>query len=141
MTLTISFPHPPKQLSPNGKVPLLARAAAKLNAMKINLKKTTRDGAYLRAISALNHVPQRNFPAKQVEVTWYYKRGVPPDVDNVVARLKPLLDGCAEAFGINDRDFESISVRRVHTKSGLAGTLDLTFDTEPLLPTDNANDD
>jgi hypothetical protein len=67
-----------------------------------------------------------------VAATWFYKRGVPPDVDNVVARLKPLLDGCAQAFGVNDRDFEDITVRRVKTLAADAGTVTLVFDTEPL---------
>jgi hypothetical protein len=53
-----------------------------------------------------------------------------PDIDNVVARLKPLIDGCALAFGINDRDLELGRVRRVHTLDEQAGTLVLHFDTE-----------
>jgi hypothetical protein len=74
-------------------------------------------------------LPQRNFPAREVSVTWYYK-GIIPDFDNVVARLKPLIDGCAMAFGINDRDLELGRVRRVHTLGKNAGKLFLIFDTE-----------
>lgn len=97
--------------------------------IKASVKTKTRNAAYLRALRAIATVPQRNFPAKLVEVTWYYK-GMKPDVDNVVARLKPLIDGCSMAFGINDRDLELGRVRRVHTLGKEAGTLVLHFDTE-----------
>ena len=98
--------------------------------IKASTKTKTRNAAYFRALRALNTVPQHNFPAKYVEVTWYYK-GVQPDVDNVVARLKPLIDGCAMAFGINDRDLELGRVRRVHTlDKKLTGTVTLHFDAE-----------
>lgn len=132
MKLSISFPHPPAGLSPNAKAPLQPRAAAGLNARKMRLKMETRNAAFVRALAATNDVPQRNFKARRVSATWYYKLGVAPDVDNVVARLKPLLDGCAQAFGINDRDLEDISVRRVKTLGPDAGTVTLEFDTEPL---------
>lgn len=132
MKLSISFPHPPAGLSPNAKAPLQPRAAAGLNARKMRLKMETRNSAFVRALAATTAYPQRNFPARRVAATWFYKRGVAPDVDNVVARLKPLLDGCAQAFGVNDRDFEDITVRRVKTLAADAGTVTLVFDTEPL---------
>lgn len=106
------------------------RGGAKGHAVaKMAAKMKTRDSAFIRAMQALNTVPQRNFPAREFSVTWYYK-GIIPDIDNVVARLKPLLDGCAMAFGINDRDLELGRVRRVHTLDKRAGTLVLHFDTE-----------
>lgn len=129
MQLSINFPHPDKVLSPNSKMPLQARAAAGLNAMKMAAKSATRQAAFVQANKALNSVPQRNFPAREVEVCWFYK-GTKPDVDNVVARLKPLIDGCAQAFGINDRDIELGRVRRIHALGSSAGTLTLTFNTE-----------
>jgi hypothetical protein len=95
----------------------------------MGVKMKTRDSAFVRAMQALNNVPQRNFPAREFSVTWYYK-GVIPDIDNVVARMKPLLDGCAQAFGINDRELELGRVRRVHTLRKAAGTLTLHFNTE-----------
>lgn len=130
MKLDIEFPHPDRVLSPNSHAPLTARGAQMHGIIKASTKTKTRNAAYFRALRALSTVPQRNFPAAFVEVTWYYK-GVQPDVDNVVARLKPLIDGCAMAFGINDRDLELGRVRRVHTlDKKLAGTLVLHFDTE-----------
>ena len=97
--------------------------------IKASVKAKTRNNAFILARAALANVPQHNFPARFVEVTWYYK-GIKPDVDNVVARLKPLIDGCAQAFGINDRELELGRVRRVHTLDKRAGTLVLHFDTE-----------
>lgn len=129
MKLDIEFPHPDRVLSPNSNAPLSARGAKTHGIIKANTKTKTRNAAYLRALRALATVPNRNFPAKYVELTWFYK-GMIPDVDNVVARMKPLIDGCAMAFGINDRDLEWGRVRRVHTLGKQAGTLVLHFDTE-----------
>jgi hypothetical protein len=64
-----------------------------------------------------------------VHVEWKYKGRI-PDVDNIVARLKPLIDGCSQAFGIDDRELELGRVRRVHTLGDDAGTVTLTFNTE-----------
>jgi hypothetical protein len=129
MKLEIEFPHPDKVLSPNTQVPLTARGARVHNLKRVEAKKKAREGAFLRAFAATLSLPQRNFPAREVSVTWYYK-GIIPDFDNVVARLKPLIDGCAMAFGINDRDLELGRVRRVHTLGKNAGKLFLIFDTE-----------
>jgi hypothetical protein len=130
MKLDIEFPHTDRVLSPNSHAPLTARGAQMHGIIKASTKTKTRNAAYFRALRALATVPQRTFPAAFVEVTWYYK-GVQPDVDNVVARLKPLIDGCAMAFGINDRDLELGRVRRVHTlDKKLAGTLVLHLSTE-----------
>lgn len=98
---------------------------------KMAKKMKARDQAFVIANHALNSVPQRNFPAVWIEITWHYKYGVKPDFDNVVASAKPLIDGCAQAFGINDRDLELGRVRRVRTlDEKLAKTVILHFDTE-----------
>ena len=99
------------------------------NLKRVEAKTKAREGAFGRAFAATLNLPQRNFPAREVSVTWYYK-GQMPDIDNVVARLKPLIDGCAQAFGINDRDLELGRVRRVHTLGKQAGTVILRFETK-----------
>ena len=129
MKLTITFPHPPSLLSLNGSMPTDPRAASARNRARIGVKMKTRDAAFVEANQAMHYMPQRNFPAKRVEVLWYYK-GIKPDVDGIVTRCKALLDGCAKAFGVDDRDFEDIRVRRVHTLGEKAKTVDITFDTE-----------
>lgn len=129
MKLTITFPHPPAILSLNGSMPTDPRAASARNRARIGVKMKTRQAAFVEANKAVNLMPQHNFPARRVSVAWYYK-GTKPDVDGVVTRCKALIDGCAQAFGMNDRDLEAIHVRRVHTLGPKAGTLDLVFDTE-----------
>lgn len=129
MKLEIEFPHPDKVLSPNTQVPLTARGARVHNFKRVKAKMKAREGAFLRAFAATLSLPQRNFPAREVSVIWFYK-GTMPDIDNVVARLKPLIDGCAKAFGVNDRDLELGRVRRVRTLGKNAGKLFLIFDTE-----------
>ena len=40
-------------------------------------------------------------------------------MDNIVARLKSVLDGCSAAFDIDDRHLELAGVSRVHAKNKL----------------------
>lgn len=129
MKLEIVFPHPPHVLSANARLPRNSAAAGKLNGAKIGAKMKTRDAARASAAAALAGIMQDRFPASVMSVEWYYKRGVKPDVDGVVTRMKPLLDGCALAFGINDRDIELGSVRRIRDLEN-GGTVKLIFDTE-----------
>lgn len=131
MKLDITFPHPDRILSPNGGAPLTTRGAKGHAMAKMGIKMKTRDSAFVRAMQALNTVPQRNFPAKQISITWFFKYGVEPDFDNIVGQVKPLIDGCAQAFGINDRELVLGRVRRVKTKDAEQGkTVVLQFDTD-----------
>lgn len=125
-TLRLTFPHPDRAISPNGSVPLKARAAKVQNLKKVACKKATREAAFLEARRALMTMPQHSFVPAEVHCDWVYK-GIKPDIDNVVARLKPLIDGCCLAFGCNDRDLELGRVRRIHSLGKDAGTLTLIF--------------
>lgn len=129
MELEITFPHSPSILGLNGSLPTEPRAASARNRARIGAKLKTRDAARMIAMQALQAVPQRNYPARTLYVEWYYK-GIKPDVDGVVTRLKPIIDGCALAFGINDRDIELGSVKRIHALDKRAGTVKLIFNTE-----------
>lgn len=126
MRLEIAFPHPNGALSPNAYRSLKPVAAARQNAKRMRLVEESRRVAFLRARAALNSCAQHNFSADEVDIVWYYK-GVKPDFDNVVACCKSIIDGCADAFGINDRTLELGRVRRVHALDERAGTLVLTF--------------
>lgn len=128
MKLALCFTHPKRELSPNGQLPLTAKGAMVANRKKVALKGATRNAAYLQTLSQMSREGLSTFPARSVSVEWRYKGRI-PDVDNVVARLKPLLDGCCHAFGIDDRYLELGWVRRVHTKEN-AGTVILHFNTE-----------
>lgn len=131
MELTITFPHPAAILGQNGSLPTEPRAASARNRARIGEKIKTREHARKLATLALKTVPQRNFPAKQLTVIWYFFGCVKPDVDGIVSKIKPLLDGCALAFGINDRDIELAAVHRVHSKEKNK-TCELVFNTETL---------
>lgn len=123
-TISLLFNHPDRAISPNGQVPLTKSGALKMNYKKVALKRATRNTAYLLALKELNG--SRYFPAKTVDVIWRYK-GRKPDLDNIVARLKPLIDGCCKAFGIDDRDLEFGQITRRHTLDEEAGTVQLIF--------------
>lgn len=99
-----------------------------MNYKKVALKRATRTAAYLEALKAMDYMPNRHFAAKKFDVIWNYK-GRKPDLDNIVARMKPLIDGCCLAFGIDDRDLELGRVDRMHTLTE-AGTVILSFSTE-----------
>lgn len=126
MKVSVLFNHPRAELGANGKSPLLARAAAAKNALKMRLVAETRHRAFVEARRAMQYMPQGNFAAKEVAITWFYK-GVRPDVDGVVTRCKALIDGCCDAFGVNDRELELGRVRRVHSLHEMAGTVELEF--------------
>lgn len=130
MKLEITFPHPDRAISPNGQVPLTERGAVICNRKRVALKGATRQAAFTEAMKAMQFMPQRNFPARSYEVEWRYKGRI-PDVDNIVARMKPLIDGCCQAFGIDDRYLELGRVKRVHSLGADAGTVILSFSTEP----------
>lgn len=99
-----------------------------MNYKKVALKRATRNAAYLEALKFMDYMPNRHFTARKFDVVWQYK-GRKPDLDNIVARMKPLIDGCCQAFGIDDRDLELGRVDRVHTLTD-AGIVLLIFDTE-----------
>lgn len=130
MKLTIQFPHPDRAISPNGQVPLTRQGAIRMNYKKVALKRATRNAAYLEAKNAMQYILHRGlFVPHKYDIVWRYK-GRKPDVDNIVARTKPLIDGCCKAFGIDDRDLELGRVDRVHTKGREAGTVLLIFEEE-----------
>lgn len=47
-----------------------------------------------------------------VTITFVLKKGSRIDRDNGLAALKPTLDGVAEALGVNDDQFEPVTLRR-----------------------------
>ena len=111
--LRFMFRQPPYGIGPNGrlhwgqKARLVAqvRGAAKLVALSV-LRKCVGGDAW--------------FVPRVYDVVWFYSRGVEPDADNVVGRCKPILDGCADAFGVDDRWWRLGEVRRVKVACGAA---------------------
>lgn len=129
MKVAISFVHPDGVLAPNASFPLQPRAAAAKNALRMRRKAEVRADARVRAEEVLQVMGVERFVPCCVDVRWFY-RGVCPDVDNVVARLKPLLDGCADAFGVDDRCLELGRVQRVHALGELGCEVELVFSDE-----------
>ena len=116
MKITVTLPHP--RNAPNGRIPLTRQAAIRANYASMSAKKQERHDSYTVALHETRKVldvARRHFlfVPKMYSIVWYY-RGVRPDADNVVARCKHVLDGCAAAFGVNDRTWELGRVKRVH---------------------------
>ena len=113
------FRQPPVVLRPNGRGHWAARARA---------VKRVREEARLVVLAVLRKDAVRFVP-RRYDVTWCYWAGAGPDLDNVLASCKALLDGCADAFGVNDRELELGMVVRVKVKrsDALAGYVELKF--------------
>ena len=90
----IDLPYPDKALWPNGR----AHWASKARETKKH-----RDWAMLATLDA--KVP-KGAQIASIRIMCYPKRTGPlPDRDNVTAACKAMLDGIADALGVNDRDF------------------------------------
>lgn len=128
MTLTITLSHPANKA--NSCMPGTRAAALKANYAKMGIKKKERNAGYIAALAAVRALlpvdgKVRVFSPTWYRIVWYYK-GVRPDADNIVARCKHVLDGCAFAFGVNDASWEFCGVQRVHDKSR-GGEVELVF--------------
>lgn len=104
--------------APNGSVPLTRLAAVRANYARIAAKNRERSDGWMAARRALCTLPcdangSVSFTPTAYKIIWPYK-GTMPDADNVVARMKHILDGCAMAFDINDRDLDLLGVERIH---------------------------
>ena len=123
MGLVITLPHPPQRLGANGSRGTSYGAVVALNL----LRKEAREAGYAACLEALK---QRGVPAFKPAayfIEWRYWGTVKPDVDNIVARLKSVLDGCSAAFGVDDRHLELAGVSRVHAKNKLNKGISIFF--------------
>ena len=119
-SLSISLPHPPKQLRPNTMrrchwAPIAAaRATARTMARQATMEAVLASTADLFT-----------FTPRYYSIVWYYK-GIRPDADNCLAACKAYLDGICDNLGINDRTLDVAHIIRHHDKAK-AGTLTITF--------------
>lgn len=91
------------------------------------LKQEAREAACKVCLDAMREKGVLSFHPAAYFVAWCYK-GVPKDVDNIVACLKGYLDGCCDAMGIDDRTLELAGVSRIHTKvPGVCKTVTIVF--------------
>lgn len=94
MTITITLPHPPSSLRPNG------RSHWRVKAQSV---KDYRTLAKVRAMEALG-TARPMWAAAKVAITWESNTMRHPDPDNIVASLKAAFDGLQDAGVVaNDR--------------------------------------
>lgn len=103
--ITISLPWPDAKLNPNRNKGLHWGATSAL-------RKSARDGAYLIAADAV--AKGALFPSLllPLTITFIQPDRRARDRDNLLAALKPSLDGLADALGVNDACFEPVTIRR-----------------------------
>jgi len=115
------LPHPPRELRPNGRVHWAAKARA---------VKSARACAKSMAFARMLRLGYGCFLPSRYQLVWYYK-GLAPDADNCLASCKAYLDGCCDAFGVDDRSLECAGIHRVHSlEVGVGGHVDLVFSRE-----------
>lgn len=120
MKLTVIVSKP--ENAANASRPLTQMAAVRANYARIAAKRRERNNGWMAARRALCTLPcdeqgRVAFVPLGYRIIWPYK-GVRPDADNVVARMKHALDGCALAFNLNDRDLDLLGVERVRLVKG-----------------------
>lgn len=97
MTVDLPFPH--KALWPNGRAHHMAKASE---------VKKHRQWAHLATLEALQERGTGGFGPGKIPITIVVHakpKGPLPDADNCIAACKAMLDGIADALGVNDRDF------------------------------------
>ena len=123
VTLTITLPHTPRELSPNARTPLTQRGAMVAGYKKTAAKRRARQMAWAVTQEALSG---RRMTPTHYWVIWYYK-GNKPDADNCLARCKAYLDGACKAMGIDDRTLDCAGIDRVHDLDR-AGQVKIVFE-------------
>jgi crossover junction endodeoxyribonuclease RusA len=95
MIIPVTLGWPSVDLSPNARVHWATLARAKKHA---------RNEAYFQVWQARAHwlyLPKRELSVS-AQVTFYPPNANRRDVDNFIARIKPHLDGIADAIGVDD---------------------------------------
>lgn len=113
-TVTITLPHPPQEVRPNARVHW-ARKAKKV--------KICRQAAFWRCKKTIANAAQ--FTPRFYGVTWYFF-GKVPDADNCLASCKSYLDGCCDAFKIDDKTLDVVYVVRIPDIKK-RGTIEIEF--------------
>lgn len=109
--LTVFLPWPDPALSPNRK--------NGKHWTTVHAKKTAaRDAAY-RLAKASTTADLRFGDRVPLHITFHSPDRRARDADNLLAACKPMLDGLADALGVNDSRFDPIVIRRANgTKPG-----------------------
>ncbi|AWB32362.1 RusA family crossover junction endodeoxyribonuclease [Orrella marina] len=101
--ITIILPWPDSRLMPNRKN---GRHWGTTQALKVKAK---REG-YFSALAAMNGRPLEISERVHVRVTFVAPDRRARDLDNLLACIKPQLDGIAKAVGVDDKLFRPITI-------------------------------
>ena len=110
--ILVTLPFPDRRLNPNN-------SKCKHWASTVALRKSARAGAaLLTQAAAAGHVLEPGAELALV-ITFVQHDRRARDRDNLLAACKPMLDGVADALGVNDSQFEPVTIRREYgTKPG-----------------------
>ena len=114
--IEIEIPWPSPDLSPNARLHYHAKASA--------VRKSRAEGAWI-AKTTKPVLPDGNIP---VSLMFYPQTRHRFDLDGLLTRCKPYLDGIADAWGINDFRFKPITIDMGEPVSG--GKVVITFGVE-----------
>lgn len=105
--ITIALPWPPRALNPNGRAHWRAKAKA--------ARQVRRDACILTLAAGVRALPWQSM---QVELIFCPPDRRPRDLDNMLASAKSLLDGVADATGVDDSRWGLSLTRGQPTKGG-----------------------
>ena len=104
--ITIDLPYPHKALWPNGRAHW---------GTKSTQTQKHRQWAHLATLAETN----ASFVPSAIKLIVHAKpKGPLPDRDNCIAACKALLDGVADALGVNDQDFPALTVEFASPREG-----------------------
>lgn len=103
--IEIELPWPPKEVSPNQRLHWTKVAEAK-RVYRTACHLITRPKCKTR-LAGRHHITLTFFPPND----WRQR-----DLDNLLASMKAGLDGVADALGINDREFDPVTISMAETK-------------------------
>lgn len=102
--VTITLMHPPRELNPNTRVDRYAKARA-VKAYRFACKVDAQN------VRESSRVAYPLTAPVEAEATFFYDKGLTPDLDNLLASLKAGIDGLVDAQILkNDRDISSWKV-------------------------------
>jgi Holliday junction resolvase RusA-like endonuclease len=108
-TITVELPFPDRRLNPNN-------SKGKHWAATVALRKAARADAALLTRAAGTGVRFAAGQEVELAITFIQPDRRARDRDNLLAACKPMLDGVADALGVNDSQFEPVTIRREYGK-------------------------
>lgn len=103
--LVVMLPFPDRRLNPNSSKGTHWAATADKR------KKARRDAAWLTTAALAGRSIEQGRDLALV-ITFIQPDRRARDRDNLLAACKPMLDGVADALGVNDSQFEPVTIRR-----------------------------